>query len=110
MIEERDEHASVSMGNKLFVIGGYFTSSSEIFDSFLRKFTLIETELPKYDFTLFGLANKVASIGSLIFIITENYNNTTLYVYDVEKNGWSKISCSVLESLTGLPCVKHYIE
>ena len=98
------------MENKLFVIGGYFTSSSEIFDSFSRKFTLIETELPKYDFTLFVLANKVASIGSLIFIITENYNNTTLYVYDVEKNCLSKINCNVLKNLTGLSCVKYCIE
>ena len=39
--EKRHNHASVSMGNKLFVIGGHKILSSELFDSFTRKFTLL---------------------------------------------------------------------
>ena len=41
MIKRRNCHASVSMGNKLFVIGGYFNTSCEVFDNFSRKFTVI---------------------------------------------------------------------
>ena len=37
MIERRRFHASVSMDNKLFVIGGYYTESSEVFNSFFQK-------------------------------------------------------------------------
>ena len=38
-------HASVSMGNKLFVIGGIRISSSEVFDSSSRKFTTTTSEI-----------------------------------------------------------------
>ena len=38
MIEERSHHAAVSIGNKMFVIGGSYTTSCEVFDSFSRKF------------------------------------------------------------------------
>ena len=43
MIEGRCVHASVSMGNKMFVIGGSDTSSYEVFDSYSRKFTSIKS-------------------------------------------------------------------
>ena len=41
MIERRYYHDSVSMGNKMFVIGGGYTDGlgCEVFDSFSRKFT-----------------------------------------------------------------------
>ena len=106
MVEKRSRHNSVSMGNKLFIIGRWSTTICEVFDSFSRKFTLLE---PKYDFNLRS-ANKVASVGTLIFIISENNNNTMLSLYDVKKSCWSKINCSVLENLTGLLCVKYCIE
>ena len=38
-------HASVSMGNKLFVIGGRKISSCEIFNSCSRKFTIFTSEM-----------------------------------------------------------------
>ena len=44
MIECRSQHASVSMGNKLFVNGA---RSYEVFDSFPRKFTLLKAKLPE---------------------------------------------------------------
>ena len=43
MIEKRFCHASVSMGNKLFVIGGYDSTSNEIFDSSSRKLFLLRS-------------------------------------------------------------------
>ena len=42
MIEERLYCASVRMGNKLFVIGGYNETSCEVFDSYSRMLTLLK--------------------------------------------------------------------
>ena len=90
MIESRNSHASVSMGNKLFVVGGEHTSSCEVFDSFSRKFTLIEAKLPKYEFCWLNKC-KAVSIGNTIIVIGENnkkegLKKTTLYIYDVQNN------------------------
>ena len=41
MQELRFGHLSVSMGNKLFVIGGNYRFNLEVFDSVSRKFSLI---------------------------------------------------------------------
>ena len=45
MIERRYYHASVSMGNKMFVIGGEKTPSCEAFDCLSRKFTALKPKL-----------------------------------------------------------------
>ena len=45
MIEERYGHASVSMGDKMFVIDGKLTASCEVFESFSRKFSAIKSEI-----------------------------------------------------------------
>ena len=41
MIKLRFNHALVSMGNILFIIGRHINSSSEVLNSFSRKFTLL---------------------------------------------------------------------
>ena len=41
MIRERSEHSAVSMGNKMFVIGGYKTDTCEVFNSIDKNFTSI---------------------------------------------------------------------
>ena len=45
MNDKRRNHAAVSMGNKLFVIGGIITTSCEVFDSCSRKFINIKSEM-----------------------------------------------------------------
>lgn len=42
MIEKRRYHASVTISNKLFVVGGYRKSTCEVFDSFARRFCYIK--------------------------------------------------------------------
>ena len=39
MINERRHHGSVSVGNKMFMIGGRRNTTCEVFDSISRKFT-----------------------------------------------------------------------
>ena len=69
MIEERHYHASVSMGNKLFVIGEEQTTSCEVFDSFSRKFTLLEAQLPEFNANWSFIYNAV-NIGSIIYVLS----------------------------------------
>ena len=113
MNEKRDDHASVSMGNKLFVIGGYHTSSCEVFDNFSRKFTYIKADIPKYKNTLLSKYRAVSK-GSFILIIRENkYKDSyasTLYIYDVKKSQWLEKNCRVLKNLTDMSCVKYCVD
>ena len=50
MIDKRYKHAAVSMGNKLFVIGWSYTTNCEVFDSYSRKFTKINSEIKGSNF------------------------------------------------------------
>ena len=47
LIDKRCDQAAVSMGNRMFVIGGSYTTSSEIFSSFSSKFTQINSKVIK---------------------------------------------------------------
>ena len=64
MINERSHHGSVSMGNKMFVIGGvHCNNTCEVFDSISRKFTAIKKiEVADIVYWL-----SVISIGNNIF-------------------------------------------
>ena len=111
MIEEREDHALVSMGNKLFAFGGEYNRSCEVFDSFTRKFTLMKANLPKLNFSLTFIYNAV-NIGSIIYVLSERQSinsqeDTALYIYDVEKNHWLEKNCSVLKYLSCVSCVKY---
>ena len=66
MNEKRYLHASVSMGNKFFVIGGSRISSSEVFDSCSRKFSIINSQMNLS--TLVRNPFKSFSIGSNIVV------------------------------------------
>ena len=107
MIEKWYNHAAVSMGNKMFVIGGEDTSTCEIFDSFSRKFTYIKSinYQSKYDCSF----EAVCVSQTIIVFQTEPYG-TKLFIYDVSKQQWSEKECSVLQNLTGISCAKYYEE
>ena len=86
----RYSNSSVSMGNKLFVIGGYnmirrgyYDSSLELFDSIDRKFTLIKcnANFPTFDDYIQG----ACCIGSKILIVCASLDNRYEFtVYDDE--------------------------
>ena len=46
MIKGRKNHFSITIGNKLFVIGGYGKIFSKVYDSISRKFTMLTFKLP----------------------------------------------------------------
>ena len=111
MRQSRFCHGSVAMGNKLFVIGEEQTTSCEVFDSFSRKFTLLEAQLPEFNANWSFIYNAV-NIGSIIYVLSERQSinsqeDTALYIYDVEKNHWLEKNCSVLKYLSCVSCVKY---
>ena len=85
MNEKRINHAAVSMGNKLFVIGGDIRYNCEVLDSFSRKFTIINSEIKEFDFEMnfnaFSIRNNI-----LVFQVT--FTETVVYLYDVDKENW----------------------
>ena len=102
MITGRFDHAAVSMGNKMFVVGGYNTISCEVFDSYSRKFTLIQSMFSSRSrATFLNFNSKATSIGNNILVTcakdTVDYKDTCMYIYNVCKNQWSQNSCYVIK-------------
>ena len=109
MIEERSDHAAVSMGNKIFVIGGVRTTSCEVFDSYSRKFTMLNTRLnkPAIDgqyFAAFCVGNSIVVFHHYLHDLAD----WIIYLYDGEEKKWSNIDCGVTKNLYGPNCLKYY--
>ena len=109
MIEERRYlHASVSTGNKMFVIGGYIFTEIEVFDNHSRKFTSIKSfsTLPSTKYSYF----QAVCIGSnvIVFHMIRDLAETKIYMYDVDKEIWSNVDCDFIKNLYGSSCVKYY--
>ena len=106
MIEERHYHASVSMGNKLFVIGGYRKTSCEVFDSFSRKFTSVHTAHLK---TIAPSNFKAVCVGNKILAFCRQWDNsaTKIFVYDVLNDSWSEKKNPIVNKLIGSSYIKY---
>ena len=85
MINKRCLHGAVSMGNKLFVIGGDYNTSCEVFDSSSMKFTSIK-QLVRSCFKYVS----AVSIGDKVLIFGSSYEELKerFYTYNVDKNEW----------------------
>ena len=106
MIEERSSHDSVSMGNKLFVIGGHRTFSFETFDSFSRKFCLIK-KCPSFMLDIECV--QAVCIGNRI-VIFDIYKSDLpkMFTYNDEINEWKLIECDFLQNVSKFSCVKYH--
>ena len=106
MNEKRCDHASVSMGNKMFVIGGCVKSTCEIFDSCSRKFSYIKT---CSDFTNDMGYFEAVCINNRIVIFEKHYykNHTKVFTYNDYKNEWKLIDCSFVKNKSDFSCVKY---
>ena len=89
MIKKRYDHSSVTIGKKLFVIGGYDKVCSEVYDSVSRKFTMFNLKLP-YAYTF----NKIKTVSFnskiVVFCVCSSNNTSKLYVYNVDEPNWIK--------------------
>ena len=89
MINERSHHGSVSMGNKMLVIGGKSNTTCEVFESFSRKFTVIK-EIKGVDMNQLNYL-KLVGIGNKIFvfpILFRCHRFEKFHIYDVLKDEW----------------------
>ena len=84
-IEERYNHGSVGMGNKMFVIGGSYCTTVEVFDNVSRKFTHIKQDELKFTVKL-----SVLGIGNQIFAFPKYYNSKIkrFYIFDFLNDQW----------------------
>ena len=108
MINTRCCHKSVTIKNKLFVIGGG-TETCEVYDSVCKQFVVIKPiskimKLLKNSinvnllyFPAFALA-----VESKVFVFARH--SSVVLCYDVDRNEWSDQSCEALEN--HLFCVK----
>ena len=102
MINGRFRNKSVTVKNKLFVIGGLFKYKCEVFDSTTNKFTLL-----KHTSLASGLdlcdPSEVITIGSKIFDFQKNNEVKT---YDFKNNEWSVKICEATKNIMFFSCVK----
>ena len=91
MLVKRCSHATVSIGNKLFVIGGNYENTCEVFDSNTNKFVFIKNT-PGINYFVNAL-----SIGYKIYVFqehengddrNENRNNVLTLCYNDRQNAW----------------------
>ena len=83
MLEARSDHASVSIKNKLYVIGGS-SKQCEVLDSFSRKFIYIKPISNIYEYKRFK--TQCVTMGNSIKIF--NKDSLDAAVYDVEEEEW----------------------
>ena len=85
MINKRSQHGAVCIGNKLFVIGGKYNATCEVFDSSSMKFTGVK----QLDRNCYWSVSAV-SIGDefLIFGSGNRAGKGRFYTYNVDKNKW----------------------
>ena len=98
MLEERNGHSACSMGNKLFIIGGYKSYSFEILESVSRKFCHIKHKS-------IGM-NKSLCLGKQIYVYPSNRRD--VFVYNTDEKNWLIENLNLYNSTKNswLGCVK----
>ena len=99
MIEGRRYHKSIALKNKLYVFGGIFTKTYEVYDSTCKKFIAL-----KSPHNCFISPNSVISIGSKLVLF--KFRKKSLLIYDLEDDSFSEEPCEVTKDLLGFSCVK----
>ena len=99
MIHQRYCHKSVSIKNKLFMIGQQHILRPEVFDSTCNKFVLLNCPFEAY-----FIVGEVLSIGSKLAVIC--FRTNAVMYYDVENDEWEEKSCELTNNLHGIACVK----
>ena len=98
MIEKREGHSLVVVENKLYVIGGIDSFTSEVFDNDSKIFVSLKSPFPIE-------MNKSLSVGSKIFIFNI-FEYSPVVIYDVNKDEWSEEPCETTENFHRYSCAK----
>ena len=117
MLQKRSRHASVSMGNKMFVIGGRKTSTCEVFDNRSRKFVVLKQDLNVPNFQRGFFQSKRAVFKSvcigdkiLVFVMSTKDSGTIKCTFDVVKQNWSYFDSKFSAECTAISCVKYAMQ
>ena len=103
MIETRARHKSVAIKNKLFVVGGIYSTTCEVFDSTCNKFALLKLTSHQYRPHL-NIPAEVVSIGTNL-VVFSNQDNIILF-YDVKNGVWSSNTLGVPKTIMSFACTK----
>ena len=105
MLESRYGHSSVSIRNKLFIIGGSRGFDTvllcEVFDSESKRFVFLK-QTPTS--TTFNLENKVATFSIGRKLVTIGSLSSTALYYDEEKNKWYEKAIQVTDTMYLFSC------
>ena len=106
MINGRCRHGEVSIGNKMFVIGGWGNLTCEVFETTSRKFTCIKQLLPVNNLNYYQTS--VISIGYkvLLFHSSSNISNNNFQIYDVLKDQWCLKEKDFIKDKRYISCLK----
>ena len=96
MIKRRSSHNSVAIKNKLFLVGGFLSSSIEVFDSHCNKFALFKN-VPEGFSTYLSYISNVASVGNKVVFFS--IIKKCILFYDIENNEWSEIHCKAISNI-----------
>ena len=106
MLLPRKNHIAISISSKMFIIGGCFRhgNSSEVFDSFSRKFTYIKSE-PKW--IRYVSSSRTVCIGqNIYFLVRSKYGEVNVYNYEVQTDEFSLKTCWNIENNVQFTCVR----
>ena len=102
MLEGRTHHKMIGMKNKLFVIGGLFTPTCEIYDSTSKIFVALKPP-PDSCENPFDHPTCVATLGNKLVVF--NGWNYFFVTYDVETEEWGcEEKCEVTKNLYEFSC------
>ena len=109
MLSTRVNHSSVSISNKMFMIGGS-SDYSEVFDSVTRKFTFIKifpkwvgpSELLSRNYKPFQVVN----IGYKMFFFQKDDKKVNIHSYNVRNNRFCYKTSIEMESFKNIGCIK----
>ena len=88
---------------QLFVVGGWYTNSVEIFDSCCNKFVFLQ-QIPEGYSNYIQYISDVSSSGNKV-VLFSNITGCVLF-YDTENNEWSKKFCEGTKDIKHFSCVK----
>ena len=113
MLQGRHDHSSVTIENKLFVIGGDYKNTCEVLDGITNKFVLIKS-LTNLKYESYFLNNiKAVNIGYKIYVYREiqrmnkvgSRSEMFTYCYNKEQNALNQVNDLNFECMV-VSCVK----
>ena len=101
MVETRSDYKTVAIKNKLFIVGVYFNTYIEVFDSCSNNFVLLKNTFRSLRHTY---VSDITTLGNRILIF--NNNNGYEQIYDVESGEWIETICRSLQHIKFFSCAK----